>query len=140
VPKFHAVPQWTVTLVAQVNDGGVVSTTVTVCEQTAMLLQLSITCHVRVTLSNWLEATRVFVTVPVITGARLPLQPSEVTAGASKFHGSPMFHRSIRGTHERDMRRGAEWKRSGCSQQHFHGHPWRATCAWLGSPARTTRW
>src|ERR1039457_6135519 len=46
--KLHVEPHCTVLLLAQVITGGVVSTTVTVWLQVALLLQRSVACQVRV--------------------------------------------------------------------------------------------
>src|SRR5438067_1929858 len=80
--KLQAEPHWTVLLVAQVSEGAVVSTRVTVWLQMLLLVQGSVACQVRVISS---EQPAPFVMVLRMEIVRLvPLQASRAL-GSSKL-------------------------------------------------------
>src|SRR5439155_18043342 len=97
--KSQAVPQRIILLLEQVSEGGVVSTTVTVCEQVVALPQESVACQARVALNVLPEDPARLVNV--LTAAMvtlLPRQLSVVALGASKLHAFP-YSTDLSGTH-----------------------------------------
>jgi len=85
--KVHGVLQLTVLLVAQVRTGGVVSTTVTVWLQVAVLLQASVAIQVRVMTCGHTPLVTVLRTVSVTF---VPLQLS-LAVGASNVQAVPQL-------------------------------------------------
>src|SRR5204862_24366 len=80
--KSQAVPQRVVLLLAHVNEGGVVSVTVTDCEQVLALPQESVALQARVALKMFPERPAELVTVLTMAMVTLlPLQLSVVPAG-----------------------------------------------------------
>src|SRR5215472_13052281 len=90
VSKVHGVPICTVLLVLLVQSitGAVVSITVTVWLQVALLLQLSIACHTRVASKVLPQWPAVFVTVLTTSTGTLPLLL--VAVGVSKVQTVPI--------------------------------------------------
>src|SRR5436305_1001152 len=81
--KFHAVVHSTVLLGTQVIVGAVVSTSVTIWEQVAVLPQESVARHVRVAAKVFPQNPVTLVTVPRIVIVAVPQE--SLAVGASKF-------------------------------------------------------
>src|SRR5437588_632267 len=84
--KLQAVPHSMVLDPAHVIVGGVVSTTVTVWLHSALLVQASVACHVRIAVNVFPHAELVTVLTIVIIGAG---PQTSVALGASKLHAVP---------------------------------------------------
>jgi hypothetical protein len=84
--KVHAVPHCTILLVAQVSDGGVISTTVTICVQVTDCPRQSLTVQMAVTICGQMPLVTTLVKITVGAAGQHGSGP---TNGGSNTHGDP---------------------------------------------------